>query len=290
MSCVFADSAGCKFDIMIRKSFDNLRKYGKAPYTVAVVHGGPGDRGEMAPVAKELARERGVLEPLATAMNLAGQLEELRSVLKENGESPYTVIGHSYGAVLGFFLAARHPGLVHKLVMVGSAVFEESYAGDIMPERRRRLSAAENARLDALLAKLDNTDSPEDKNQVFGKIGMLLSKADACNLLRHREHQVDVLYEMHDRVWPEVVELRRSGALAVLGHKIHCPVTAIHGDCDPHPAQGVKKPLQSVLSEFKFVLLPRCGHTPWLEKEARRAFFDILRAELLSLDIDSQVY
>ena len=39
----------------------NFRQYGKPPYTVAVVHGGPGMPGHIAPVARDLARDCGVL-------------------------------------------------------------------------------------------------------------------------------------------------------------------------------------------------------------------------------------
>ncbi len=55
----------------------NLRKYGKAPFAIVVVHGGPGARGEMAPVARELSTHGGVLEPLQTATSVEGQVEEL---------------------------------------------------------------------------------------------------------------------------------------------------------------------------------------------------------------------
>jgi hypothetical protein len=54
----------------------NLRKYGKAPYKIAVIHGGPGAGGEMAPIARELASDWGVLEPFQTATSLEGQIEE----------------------------------------------------------------------------------------------------------------------------------------------------------------------------------------------------------------------
>ena len=33
----------------------NVHTYGKAPFTVAVIHGGPEAGGEMAPLARELA-------------------------------------------------------------------------------------------------------------------------------------------------------------------------------------------------------------------------------------------
>lgn len=51
---------------------NNLRTYGLSPYRVAVLHGGPGAPGGMAPVARNLSRARGVLEPLQTADTLEG--------------------------------------------------------------------------------------------------------------------------------------------------------------------------------------------------------------------------
>jgi pimeloyl-ACP methyl ester carboxylesterase len=74
----------------------------------------------MAPVARELALNWSVLEPLQTAGSLEGQVEELKKVLKNWGHPPLTLIGHSWGAWLSFILAARHPECVRKLILVGS--------------------------------------------------------------------------------------------------------------------------------------------------------------------------
>lgn len=54
------------FLVMLQNHAEKLRTYGQAPFKGAVLHGGPGAPGEMAPVAKELARFCGVLEPLQT--------------------------------------------------------------------------------------------------------------------------------------------------------------------------------------------------------------------------------
>src|SRR5262249_37817517 len=35
------------------------------------------------------------------------------------------------------------------------------------------------------------------------------------------------------------------------------------------------------LKNFRFVLLEKCGHTPWLERWAREGFYRIIKAELL---------
>lgn len=55
---------------------------------------------------------------------------------------------------------------------------------------------------------------------------------------------------------------------------------AIHGDYDPHPAEGVEKPLAAVLKDFRFILLDRCGHLPWIERQAKDRFYSILREEV----------
>jgi pimeloyl-ACP methyl ester carboxylesterase len=100
-----------------------LRQYGRPPFAVAVLHGGPGAPGYMAPVARELSAERGVVEPLQAADSLQRQVEELRAILVDNASLPVVLVGSSWGAMLGFILSARHPELVQKLVMVGCPVF-----------------------------------------------------------------------------------------------------------------------------------------------------------------------
>ncbi|MHA2233271.1 MAG: alpha/beta fold hydrolase, partial [Candidatus Hodarchaeales archaeon] len=72
---------------------DNPRIYGEAPFIVAVIHGGPGAPGSVAPVARELSSEWGVLEPFQTANSLEGQIQELAELLDEHGDQPITLIG-----------------------------------------------------------------------------------------------------------------------------------------------------------------------------------------------------
>ena len=75
-------------------------------------------------------------------------------------------------------------------------------------------------------------------------------------------------------------ELRSSGKLLELGREICCQVVAIHGDYDPHPFEGVRDPLSRVLKDFRFILLEKCGHRPWIEREAKERFYEILRNEI----------
>jgi len=257
----------------------NLRKYGRPPFKVALVHGGPGAGGEMAPVARELAAEWGVLEPFQTRASLQGQVEELRTVLENNGRPPLTLIGYSWGAWLGFILAADCPDLVDKLILVGSGPFMEKYAANIDETRLNRLSEDERNEAKVLIGVLNDPED-KDRDSAFGRFGALFSKADAYNPIPHESEVLTFRADIFQKVWPEGANLRKSGKLLEFGQRIKCPVVAIHGDYDPHPANGVRRPLASTLKNFKFILLKNCGHAPWIEREARGEFFKILKEEL----------
>ncbi len=257
----------------------NLRTHGKAPFSVAVVHGGPGAAGEMAPVACELAAHWGVLEPLQTATSLEGQVKELKTTLEEQGDLPVTLIGFSWGAWLSFILAARYPELVRKLILVGSGPFEERYAAGIQETRLARLSDEERAEVNTLIEALENP-AAADRSAAFERFGALSTKADAYDPLGQEDSAIEVQVDIFYSVWPEAAELRRSGKLLELAHDIRCPVVAIHGDYDPHPAEGVQKPLSALLGNSRFILLRNCGHKPWIERQARDSFYRILKEEL----------
>lgn len=238
-----------------------------------MIHGGPGAPGHMAPVARELSGRRGVLEPLQTAENLPGQVEELRNVLEHEATLPATLIGSSWGAMLSYLVAARHPFCCGKLILVGSAMFEERYAAGIQETRLSRLDGEERAQLERFLKEpISAADSSRESE--------LLTKADAFDPLTLDVEVIEHQMDLHKKVWGEALEMRRSGELLELGRGIQCPVVAIHGDYDPHPAEGVRESLQRVIRDFRFVRLERCGHLPWIERQARERFYKILEEEL----------
>ncbi len=119
-----------------------------------------------------------------------------------------------------------------------------------------------------------------DKSLLMNEMGRIYTKADAYDPLTLDTEGLDAQYEILVRVWSDAETLRASGELLALGKHIACPVLALHGDYDPHPAAGVREPLSSVVRDFRFVLLAHCGHLPWIERQARDEFFRMLRAEL----------
>ena len=260
-------------------NMNNMRTYGNSPFTVAVIHGGPGAPGELAPVARALAKNHGVLEPLQTASTLQGQIVELKTILKQNGHLPVVLIGHSWGAMLSFVLAAQSPSVVKKLILVSSGVFEEKYAERITGTRLSRLTEEEVNTVYSLSTALDDPNVTE-KDRLFGELGSLVSKADSFDPLPCENEIIECQYDIYRSVWRDAQELRSSGELLALGRRIRSPVVAIHGDYDPHPAAGVRVPLSAVLKDLTFILVEKCGHRPWIERAAKDWFYAILEQEL----------
>jgi pimeloyl-ACP methyl ester carboxylesterase len=252
-----------------------VRKWGPGPFTVAVIHGGPGAPGEVAPIARELSSVAGVLEPFQTETTLEGQVQELRLVLADNPAGPLTLIGFSWGAFLSWIVAARYPALVKKLILVGSPPFDEQYAAAIASVRMARLEKSER---DEARTLLDRLADPAlcDKNAVLARFGSLMARADAYDPANVPEEGFHCQYDVFQGVWDEAAELRRKQALIRMGKDIRCPVLAIHGDHDPHPAAGVSEPLVKNLPEFRIVILEKCGHRPWIERTASETFYKTL--------------
>jgi len=256
---------------------NNLRIYGNAPFNIALVHGGPGAPGEMAPLARELSSAMGVLEPLQTAGSIDGQVEELKDVLETHGNPPLILVGFSWGAWLSYILAAQYPSFVKNLILVSSPPFTEKYAAQIMETRLNHLNAEERKESLSLLSAIYSGSA---KGNSFARFGDLMDKADAFAPLPHDDKILPCSPEIYQQVWAEAGKMRSSGELLQLGEKIQCPVVAIHGDYDPHPAADVKEPLARVLKDFRFILLEKCGHHPWFERESNGNFYAELRREI----------
>lgn len=100
-------------------------------YPVVVLHGWGGRIESMAPVCACLQRNHRVIAidfpgfgespPPPDAWGTSDYAGFVRSVLGELGVERAHFVGHSYGAKTSLFLAATEPGLVDKLVLVGSS-------------------------------------------------------------------------------------------------------------------------------------------------------------------------
>jgi pimeloyl-ACP methyl ester carboxylesterase len=257
----------------------NIKTYGSPPFSIALLHGGPGASGEMKYLAENLSHEFGVLELIQTEKSVDSQIQELHHQLTNSADLPAILVGYSWGAWLGYLFSGRYPELVKKLILISSGAFDEAYNADFMSLRRSRLSPEERAETQALMAKI-NAGNRDD--ELLARFGELMTIADSYDYMPVANESVHVNMEVYQSVWTEAATLRKTKELLRHGKTITCPVVAIHGDYDPHPAIGVEEPLSKMLDDFKMILLEKCGHTPWKERIAHDKFFEILSKEVRS--------
>lgn len=115
------------------------------------------------------------------------------------------------------------------------------------------------------------------------KLGRLVAKTDNYNTFNIPTDDSDIMQadgELYGSIWNEAAAMRESGELLEQASRVTCPLVAIHGDYDPHPADGVKLPLENRLRDFTFYLLEKCGHSPWKERFATEKFYEILKEEI----------
>lgn len=122
-----------------------VRLYGKEPYSVVLVHGGPGAIGSLKGFAKELNERtgEGVVEAIQSKYSIAELIEELCQQIKDNCVEKVTLIGHSWGAWLAALFAERHPELVKNIILIGCAPLEDKYVAEIGSRRFAHLTDEE---------------------------------------------------------------------------------------------------------------------------------------------------
>ncbi|MFO8000915.1 MAG: alpha/beta hydrolase, partial [Marinilabilia sp.] len=238
-------------------------KHGHHPFQTALLHGGPGASGEMGPVARELSHDLGVLELIQTEKSVNGQIEELHKQLTSCADLPVVLVGFSWGAWLGFLFAARYPELVKKLILISAGAFESQYNKDLMRIRLNRLNNQDRKEAERLMAFIR---AGRGDNAILGRFGKLMTIADSFDPDPHESKPVVPDMKIYQSIEPEASALRETGQLIRCADRIKCPGVAIHGDYDPHPAEGVEKPLTERLHDFKMIHLKKCGHVPWKER------------------------
>lgn len=248
--------------------------HGKAPYKTVLIHGGPGATGSLYNFAEELNRltGMGIVETLQSRYSIAELIEELYSQITEYCQERPTLIGHSWGAWLAVLFAGKYPKICKNIVLVGCPPLADKYVKEISLRRLHSLSDEESKIFQKVI---DHAAADEDMKM----IPCILEKSDNYCLESSEKRMADIAdHEMYNRIWKEAAELRTSGELLTVFKNSQSKLFFIQGVCDPHPAEGVTKPLEENGIPCKTYILEKCGHNPFMEKYAREKFYDILQA------------
>lgn len=255
-----------------------VRKHGKEPYNVVVLHGGPGAAGSAFGLARLISKELGVLEPMQSKDTIRELEEELREQIEGNCSGKAILAGHSWGAWLAGLFAERYPDKVKKVILIGCPPLDECYVSQIGERRKENMSPEEAEEFDLILRSLEK--GPGNKDECLRRLGEICDRADGYREEASLRDKAVINGDLHEKVWKEAADMRKSGTLLERFRRISCPLILIQGAVDPHPAEGVVQPLKGGNVDVKAFVLNQCGHAPWREKYAREEFAHLLFSAL----------
>jgi len=258
-----------------------VRQYGSNGRTVVVLHGGPGAPGSAVGLARLLAKEFQVLEPLQrrsrqVPLTMSQHVQDLAEVAPPVG----ILVGHSFGAMLALSYASRHPSRVARVMLIGCGTYNEQCREKMKETLTTRLGDAGNASLRELRVALERAKDAGERNAIMRKLGAVFSLLESYELMDETEKERDHI-EMdargHEETWQDVLKLQAQEFEPQIFAEIKVPVMLIQGDTDPHPGPMTRDLLKRVMPQLEYWELERCGHEPWRERFARDSFTEVLR-------------
>lgn len=245
-----------------------VRLYGKEPYQIILVHGGPGAVGSLKNCAAELSSfsGSGVVEALQSKYSIDELIEELRMQIVGNCRGKVNLADHSWGAWSCLLFAAKYTDLCEKVILIGCSPLVSEYASEINLRRMKKLSDKDK---DVYRRVLNNCASAEDIKQIPN----ILKKADNYCPIQNSEPAERTDNRMYNSIWGEASVLRAEGKISEALGRIKCKIFLIHGKTDPH---GVINPMRETGAEFDCYVLDKCGHSPFIERYAKNKFYKVL--------------
>jgi pimeloyl-ACP methyl ester carboxylesterase len=258
-----------------------IRKYAGSDGPVVVLHGGPGAPGSLAGLAAELAPDFEVWEPLQrrsgeVPLTVDRHVADLHDIAPD----PSTIVGHSWGAMLGLSYAARYSAAVRALALVGCGTYDTASRAEY--ERRFEVKLGDAGRLRGreLRIAMERARGRAERDEVLARRGAFAAGVQAVDLLPETEPPLRADAAGHDETWRDVLRRQATDLEPQSFGAIESPVLMLHGDDDPHPGTMIRDALLPQIPQLEYVGIPRCGHEPWRERHGREPFLTALRGWL----------
>lgn len=237
---------------------------------VVVVHGFGADKNAMAGFATRLAEHRVIVPDLPgfgdhplpeDFVPWEGEyVERLAAFLRGLGPGPYRLVGSSMGGAIAGALAARHPELVDRLVLIAPAGVPAERENDFF----RRAREGENPLDIATVEDFDRVLATVFRRPP--EIPANVKRWLVARNLPHRATRAAILATMG----PFLV-----GGLEEVAPSVRAPTLVLWGDSDLVTDPSAGRTLVGLLPDARLVVVPDAGHVPW--EDAPAATFGPIR-------------
>jgi proline iminopeptidase len=252
-------------------------KYGRANAPkLLILHGGPGaDHRYLLPQMLHLGEKHDLLfydqrgggrskSDARIPITWETHVEDLAAVVEEFGLDPLSIVGYSWGAMLGLLYAIEqrvnpHLRAPDRLALINPAPLTREYRRQFEAEFARRQQSPEIQKMRAELAASGSRErDPEAYWQrafELGVAGYFSDPRKAVDLTPFR-----VVARVQDSVWESLGDFDLISDLK--GIKI--PSIIIHGRDDPIPLASSSEAASALGTNL--VVLDECGHVPYVEQ------------------------
>lgn len=255
------------------------RTYGTSGPVAFILHGGPAAVGQVAPIARGLARQFRIIEPFQRSsghkqLTVERHINDLDNLIRSRKElNRPIIIGHSWGAMLSLAYASSYPENVTALVLIGCGTFNT--------ESRDRMNEIIAERLDEETReqlKCLKNDYPDPGERLKIKYELIGKVHDFCPDENDEDDSLIEPFDIkaHTETWNDMIRLQEDGIYPAKFSMIKIPVLMLHGSYDPHPGKMIYDSLKPYIENLQYYELEKCGHYPWKEKFAKDQFFKIM--------------
>ena len=205
------------------------------------------------------------------ALTVARHIADLDELVTDLGKAaPVAIVGHSWGAMLALCYAAEHPDKAGPVVLVGCGTFDRA--------ARSRMQATIAERIDDDLQQrvrqvsTDATDPADQFTKIF-RLTRQIYDYDPVAPYADKEEFEPFDLKAHNETWTDMQRLQDDGIYPDAFAAVKAPVLMLHGEYDPHPGTKIRDSLFPYIPHLEYNEFEACGHSPWIEKSARDAFF-----------------
>lgn len=257
---------------------------------ILIINGGPGMSSEgFIPLAKQLSKDHTAIiyDQRGTGKSTMGSIdyttitldqmikdiEDLRTYL---GIEQWIVLGHSFGGMLAYYYASKHPDRISAMIQSSSGGMDLALLSSL-----RITGGLTSLQRDSLAIYTEKINRGDDSYHTRLKRGEFLAPAYLYDqkyvpVIAHRLTQGNS--EINSLVWHNMQQIRFDTKNTL--KKFDKPVLILQGKQDvlgPDIAQTSHK----LLPNSKLVILDRCGHYGWLDRPD--IYFREIEAFLINL-------
>jgi 3-oxoadipate enol-lactonase len=182
--------------------------------------------------------------------SLEQMADDAAVVLASRATNPAEVVGHSLGGAIAMLLAARHPSMVHSLILMDSVPVysEKTRSGFQWRAGRIRDAGAVSTIFDIVIPRSFGAETQAERPEVVARFQAMLAR-------------------QAPDVYSHICELAAGTNAWAAFNSLQIPTLLVSGSEDVSTSPDIMRPLAEQIGG-RFVEIPNAGHNPPLEQPA----------------------